>query len=50
MNDAALRPAESLLNNRLRRYRMRQMMMPDATGGGRMLEMEGNVVRKGGGD
>jgi len=45
MNDAGLRPANAILNNRVRRYKMRQMMMPDATGGGRMIEMEGNVVR-----
>ena len=25
---------------------MRQMMMPDALGGGRMIETEGNVVRR----
>jgi ribonuclease HI len=46
MNDAGLRPANALLNNRVRRYKMRQMMMPDASGGGRMLEMEGNVVHR----
>jgi len=45
MNDAGLRPANAILNNRVRRYKMRQMMMPNATGGGRMIEMEGNVVR-----
>jgi len=46
MNDAGLRPAKSILNNRVRRYKMRQMMMPDALGGGRMIETEGNVVRR----
>jgi len=46
MNDAGLRPANAILNNRVRRYKMRQMMMPDASGGGRMIEMEGNVVRR----
>jgi len=46
MNDAGLRPANAILNNRVRRYKMRQMIMPDATGGGKMLEMEGNVVRR----
>jgi len=46
MNDAGLRRATAILNNRVRRYKMRQMMMPDATGGGRMIEMEGNVVRR----
>jgi hypothetical protein len=46
MNDAGLRPANAILNNRMRRYKMRQMMMPDAEGGGRLLEMEGNVVQR----
>jgi len=46
MNEAGLRPAKAILDNRLRRYKMRQMMMPDATGGGKMLEMEDNVVRR----
>jgi hypothetical protein len=46
MNDAGLRPAESLLNHQVRQYRMRQMMMPDAEGRGRMLEMDGNMVRR----
>jgi hypothetical protein len=46
MNEAGLRPANAILNNRVRRYKMRQMMMPDALGGGRMLEMEGNVVHR----
>jgi hypothetical protein len=46
MNDAGLRPANAILDNRIRRYKMRQMMMPDASGGGRMLEMEGNVVHR----
>jgi len=41
MNDAALRPAESLLNNRLRRYKLRQMKMPDLQGRGKMSEPEG---------
>ena len=45
MNDAGLQPAEPLLNNRFRRYKMRQMMMPDADGGRRMLGIDGNVVR-----
>jgi len=44
INDARLRPANAILNNRVRRYKMRQMMMPDATGGGKMIEMEGDVV------
>jgi len=46
MNDAGLRPANAILHNRVRRYKMRQMMMPDASGGGRMIEMDGNVVRR----
>jgi len=46
MNDAELRPANAILNNRVRRYKMRQMMMPDAAGGGKMIQMEGNVVRR----
>jgi len=46
MNDARLRPANAILNNWVRRYKMRQMMMPNASGGGRMIEMEGNVVRR----
>jgi len=46
MNDAGCRPANVILNNRVRRYKMRQMMMPDATGRGRMIEMEGNVVQR----
>jgi hypothetical protein len=46
MNDAGLRLAESLLNTRVRRYKMRQMSMPDASGGGRMIEMDDNVVRR----
>jgi hypothetical protein len=46
MNHAAFRPAEALLNNQLWGYKMREMMMPDAAGGGRMFGMEGNVVRR----
>jgi hypothetical protein len=46
MNEAGLRPANVILNNRVRRYKMRQIMMPDALGGGIMLEMEGNVVHR----
>jgi len=44
MNDVGLRLATALLNNRVRRYKLRQMMMPDAHGGGRMLETRGNVL------
>jgi len=46
MNDAGLRPANAVLNNRVRPYKMRQMMMPNAIGGGKIMEMEGNVVRR----
>jgi hypothetical protein len=31
MNDAVLRPANAILNNRVRWYKMRQMMMSDAS-------------------
>jgi len=46
MNEAGLRPAVANLNNRVRRYKMRQMMMPDAVGGGKMIETEEGVVRR----
>jgi len=46
MNDAGLRPANAILNNRVRQYKMRQMMMPNAKGGGRMIERERNVVQR----
>jgi len=46
INDAGLRPAVALLNNRVRQYKLRQMMMPDAQGGGRMLEVRRNVLRR----
>jgi hypothetical protein len=46
MNEAGLRPANAILNNRVRRYKMRQMMMPDATGGGKMIETQDGVVRR----
>jgi len=45
MNDVGLRPAKSLLNNWVRRYKLRQMMMPDAQGGGKMLEVRRNVLQ-----
>jgi len=45
MNDAGLRPAKALLNNRVRRYKLRQMMMTDDQGGGRMLEVRRNVLQ-----
>jgi len=44
MNDVGLQLAKALLNNRLRRYKLRQMMMPDAQGGGRMLEVRRYVI------
>jgi len=46
INDAELRPANAILHNCVRYYKIRQMMMPNAAGGGRMIEMEGNVVRR----
>ena len=46
MNDAGLRLAKALLNNQVRRYKLRQMMMPDAQGGGRMLEVRRNVLQR----
>jgi len=46
MNDAGLRPAKALLKNRVRQYKLRQMMMPDAQGGGRMLEVRRNVLQR----
>jgi hypothetical protein len=35
-----------MLNNRVRRYKLRQMMMPDSEGGGRMLETRGSVLQR----
>ena len=46
MNDVGLRLAKALLNNRVWRYELRQMMMPDAQGGGRMLEIWRNVLQR----
>jgi len=46
MNDAGLRLAKALLNNRVRRDKLRQMMMPDTQGGGRMLEVQRNVLQR----
>jgi len=46
MNDAGLRLAKALLNNRVRRYKLRQMMIPDTQGGGRMLEVQRNVLQR----
>ena len=46
MNDAGVQPATALLNHRARWYKLRQMMMPDAQGGGRMLEVQRNVLQR----
>jgi len=46
MNDAGLRPAKALLNNQVRRHKLRYMMMPDAKGRGRMLEVRRNVLQR----
>jgi hypothetical protein len=46
MNDAGLRPANAILDNRVRRYKMRQMMMPDALGGRKMINTEEGVVQR----
>jgi hypothetical protein len=46
MNDARLRLAKANLNNRVRRYKMRQMMMPDFTEGGKMIETQEGVVQR----
>jgi len=43
MNDAGLPPAVAFLNNCVGRCKLRQMMMPDAQGGGRMLDIQRNV-------
>jgi len=46
MNDVGLPPAKALLNYRVRHYKLRQMMMPDDQGGGRMLEVRRNVLQR----
>jgi hypothetical protein len=46
MNDAGLRPAEAMLNNRLRRYKLRQMKMPDGNGGAKMLTLDQGCLRR----
>ena len=46
MNNAGLRPAKALPNNRVRQYKLRQMMMPDVDGRGRMLEVRRNVLQR----
>jgi len=46
MNNTGLRPAASLLNNWARSYKLKQMMMSDAKGGGKMLNTKrGNVLQ-----
>ena len=46
MNEAGLRPAKSLLNKQVRQNMLRQMMIPDAQGGGKMLEVRQNVSKR----
>jgi hypothetical protein len=46
MNHAGLPPADSLLNNRLSRYKVRQMMMPDSLGGGKMIKKRATVCQR----
>jgi len=46
MNDAGLRPAKAHLDNRVRWYKLGQMMMPHAQGGGRILEIRRNVLQR----
>jgi hypothetical protein len=46
MNDAGLRPAKAMVNNRVRCYKLRQMMMPDSLGGGKMLKKRGSVLQR----
>jgi len=45
-NDARLRPAVSLLNNRVRWYKLRQMIMPDDQGGGKSLDIRRNGLQR----
>jgi len=45
-NDAALRLANALLDNHLRRYKLRQTMMPDAQGGERELKTRQGVLQR----
>jgi len=46
MDDAGLRPAEPLLDNLVSQYKLRQLNMPNAIGRGRMIALEGNIVRR----
>jgi len=45
-NDVGLRLAVALLNNRVRWYELRQMMMPIAPGGGRMLAVRRDDLQR----
>jgi len=49
MNNAGLRLATALPNNWVRQYMLRQMMMPNGQGGGRMLDVRSNVLQGVGG-
>jgi len=46
MNDAGLGQTKALVNNRVRRYKLRQMMPPDAQGGGKKLNIQRNVLQR----
>jgi len=46
MNDVGLRLAKALPNDRVRWYKSRQKMMPEAQGGGRMVEVQRNVLQR----
>jgi len=46
MNDGALRPATALLINRVRCSKLREMMMPDAQGGGKMIRQKGQYAHR----
>ena len=46
MNDAGLQLARDLLNNRVGRYKLRQMMMPDAQRRGKMSDVRRNVLQR----
>ena len=46
INDAGLRPAKAVLNNQVRQYMLRQTMMPDAQGQGRIFEIPRNVSHR----
>ena len=46
MHDTGLGPALPYLNNRVQRYKLRQMMMPDAKGGGRESQSKRNDLQR----